>query len=294
MSAMEENSWPAARFEENRKHLHSVAYRILGSLSDADDAVQEAWLRLGRSDATGIDNLAGWLTTVVARVSLDMLRARRARPEEAVGAHIPDPIIHSDRAASAPPEQAAILADSISLALLVVLETLGPTERLAFVLHDMFDVPFDQIASIVGKTPAAARQMVSRARRRVQGAATPPDADLGAQREVVTAFLAAARGGDFDALVRLLDPEVVGRSDLGATARVLRGAEAVARGAIIGSQLSAAAQVVIVNGAPGVVAFNDDGTPRSVVAFTVRKGKITEINVLADPDRLRQLVPSAG
>jgi RNA polymerase sigma factor (sigma-70 family) len=305
--SVDEEGWLAGRFEENRKHLRAVAYRMLGSLSEADDAVQEAWLRLSRSDASSIGNLAGWLTTVVARVSVDMLRARRSRAEEPVGARLPDPIISREDTVgpepAAPtfepvaidarkggnPEQDAIMADSISLALLVVLETLAPSERLAFVLHDMFDVPFDEIAPIMGKTPAAARQLASRARRRVHGASTPPDADISAQREVVAAFLAAARSGDFDALLRMLDPDVVVRADLGTTSQVARGAESAAKGAITGTRLSAAVQLVIVNGAPGIVSFNENGDPRSVVAFTVRRGKITEINVLADPDRLRHL-----
>ena len=286
---------------------------MLGSPSEADDAVQEAWLRLNHSDASSIENLAGWMTTVVARVSLDMLRARRARAEEPVGARVPDPIIWIDdgvdpeQEASTSesvtidsphcgnPEHEAFMADSISLALLVVLETLAPTERLAFVLHDMFDVSFDEIAAIVGKTPAAARQMASRARRRVHGASTPSDANIVAQQEVVAAFLAAAHGGDFDALLRVLDPDVVVRADVGTTSRVVRGAESAAKGAIIGARLTAAAQLVIVNGAPGYVSFNENGEPRAVVAYTVRQGKITEINVLADPDRLRQLdLPGAN
>jgi RNA polymerase sigma factor (sigma-70 family) len=298
---MDESTLLTGRFEENRKHLHSVAYRMLGSLSEADDAVQEAWLRLNRSDASAIENLGGWLTTVVARVCLDMLRTRRSRAENPVGARVPDPIISSRDGvypARVPsitdthgvdPEHAAILSDSVSLALLVVLETLAPSERLAFVLHDMFNVPFDEIAPLVGKTPAAARQMTSRARRRVRGVRTPADADLGAQQEVVTAFLAAARGGDFDALLRLLDPDVVVHGDLGATSSVVRGAASAAKGAIAGGQLTAAARLVLVNGAPGYVAFNQAGEPRAVVAFTVRSGKITEIHVLADPERLRQL-----
>ena len=281
--SVDEGSWLAERFEENRKHLRSVAYRMLGSFSEADDAVQEAWLRLSRSDASSIENLPGWLRTVVARVSLDMLRARRIRTDEPASARVPDPII------STTAEHEAIMADSISLALLVVLETLAPAERLAFVLHDMFDVPFDEIAPIMGKTPAAARQMASRARRRVHGAATPPDADIGAQREVVAAFLAAARGGDFDALLRLLDPDVVVRADLGTTSTVVRGAEAAAKGAITGSKLTATAKFVTVNGAPGFVSFNKNGQPRSLVAFTVRRGRIVEVDVLGDPDRLRQL-----
>jgi RNA polymerase sigma-70 factor (ECF subfamily) len=302
---MDESTVLTGRFEENRKHLHSVAYRMLGSLSEADDAVQEAWLRLNRSDASAIENLGGWLTTVVARVCLDMLRTRRSRAENPVGARVPDPIISSrdgvyparvpqisaatTDSAGVDPEHAAILSDSVSLALLVVLETLAPAERLAFVLHDMFNVSFDEIAPLVGKTPAAARQMTSRARRRVRGVRTPAEADLGAQQEVVTAFLAAARGGDFDALLRLLDPDVVVHGDLGATSSVVRGAASAAKGAIAGGQLTAAARLVLVNGAPGYVAFNQAGEPRAVVAFTVRSGKITGIHVLADPERLRQL-----
>lgn len=304
---MDESNPLAGRFEANRKHLRSVAYRMLGSLSEADDAVQEAWLRLNRSDPRAIENLTGWLTTVVARVCLDMLRARRARAEESVAARVPDPIIESgdsrhpargalsatsaaiDSREAADPEQEAIMADSISLALLVVLETLAPSERLAFVLHDIFSVPFDEIAPIIEKTPAAARQIASRARRRVQGVSSPPDADIGAQQEIVAAFLAAARGGDFDALLRVLDPDVVVRGDLGATASVVRGAEPAAKGAIEGARLTATARSVLVNGTPGYVSFNAQGAPRAVVAFTVRRGKITEINVLADPERLRQL-----
>lgn len=284
MSVDHPSSSLADRFEENRRHLRSVAYRMLGSLSEADDAVQEAWLRLSRSDATAIDNLDGWLTTVVARVCLDMLRARRARAEAPEHPRLPDPIISSDA------EREAVLADSVSLALLVVLETLAPSERLAFVLHDLFDLPFEEIATIVGKTPAAARQIASRARRRVRGSSIPADADLGAQREVVVAFLAAAHDGDFDALLRVLDPDVVVRGDLGPTSSVLReGAEAAAKGAIEGARLTAATQLVLVNGAPGYVSFHDNGEPRAVLAFTVRHGKITEINLLADPERLRQL-----
>jgi len=304
---MDESTLLTGRFEENRKHLHSVAYRMLGSLSEADDAVQEAWLRLNRSEASTIENLGGWLTTVVARVCLDMLRKRRFRAETPVGTRVPDPIISSrgavdparvppisasltiDSDARVDPEHAAILSDSVSLALLVVLETLAPSERLAFVLHDMFNVSFDEIAPLVGKTPAAARQMTSRARRRVRGVNTPADADLGAQREVVAAFLAAARGGDFDALLRLLDPDVVVHGDLGATSSISRGAESAAKGAVAGAQLTAAARLVLVNGAPGYVAFNQNGEPRAVVAFTVRRGTITDIQVLADPERLRQL-----
>src|SRR5438093_6216729 len=225
---MNERDWLAERFEEHRTHLRAVAYRMVGSLSEADDAVQEAWLRLGRTDASEVENLGGWLTTVVARVSLNMLRSRRVRREEPLGVHLPEPIV--DRADGTDPEHEALLADSVGLALLVVLETLAPAERLAFVLHDMFAVPFDEIAAIVGRSPTAARQLASRARRRVRGAAPVPDADLTRQREVVDAFLAAARGGDFDALVAVLDPDVVLRGDRGAVppgaSREVRGARA--------------------------------------------------------------------
>jgi RNA polymerase sigma factor (sigma-70 family) len=308
---LDESSWLAAGFAKNRKQLRSVAYRMLGSLSEADDAVQEAWLRLSRSEASHINNLGGWLTTVVARISLDVLRARRSRIEGSASGRVPDPIIVCDdnvdpgeeasASESTPndtrddvdPEHQAIMAESISLALLVVLETLDPAERLAFVLHDMFDVPFDEIAPIVGKTPAAARQLASRARRRVQGATTPPDADFRAQREVVEAFVAAARGGDLDALLRVLDPDVVVRSDEGARSRVARGAVSLAKGAMIGARLAGTVRMVVVNGAPGFVTVDEKGAPHTVQAFTVRNGRITEICVLADPDRLRQLDLSA-
>jgi RNA polymerase sigma-70 factor (ECF subfamily) len=280
---VDERARLTGRFEEHRRRLLAVAYRMLGSLGEAEDAVQEAWLRLDRSDAGAIDNLPGWLTTVVARVCLDMLKARRVRAEPEVLARLPDPVI------AASPEHDVLLADSISLALLVVLETLAPAERLAFVLHDMFDVPFDEIAPIVGKTPAAARQMVSRARRRVQGVSSPPDADLAAQQEVVAAFLAAARGGDLEALLRVLDPDVVVRGDQGTTSTLVRGAADAARGAIHGARLTATARIVLVNGAPGIVSYDAAGEPHAVVALTVRGGKIVEIDVLADPDRLRRL-----
>ena len=231
---MGEQDWLARRFEEHRPHLRAVAYRMLGSLSEADDAVQEAWLRLSRADTSDVANLGGWLTTVVARVSLNLLRARHSRREEPFGPHIPEPVI--DRADGTDPEHEALLADSVGLALLVVLETLTPAERLAFVLHDMFAVPFDEIAPIVDRSPEAARQLASRARRRIQGEPVTPDADLGRQREVFDAFLAAARGGDFNALVAVLDPDVVVRIDLGAAGlgmvREVRGAEAAARNAL--------------------------------------------------------------
>jgi RNA polymerase sigma factor (sigma-70 family) len=269
-----------------------VAYRMLGSLGEAEDAVQEAWLRLSRSDTSGIENLGGWLTTVVGRVCLDMLRSRRSRREEPLGeplgARFPDPIV--GRQGGIDPEHEALLSDSVGLALLVVLETLSPAERLAFVLHDMFAVPFGEIAPIVGRSPAASRQLASRARRRVRGAATVPDADLNRQREVVDAFLAAARGGDFDALVAVLDPDVVLRSDRGAVpagaSREVRGAPAVARRAA--KERARAARPALVNGAVGVVVA-PRGRLLMVLGFTIRGGKIVEIDAIADPARLRKL-----
>jgi RNA polymerase sigma factor (sigma-70 family) len=264
---------------------------MLGSLSEADDAVQESWLRLSRSNTGGIDNLSGWLTTVVARVCLNMLRSRKSRREEPLGVHVPDPIV--SRADGIDPEQAALLTDSIGLALLVILETLAPDERLAFVLHDMFAVPFDEIAPIVGRSPTAARQLASRARRRVQGSVTVPDADLTRQREVVDAFLAAARTGDLDALLAVLDPDVVIRADRGAVgvggSTVVRGARAVAEGALTFSRLAESARPALVNGAPGIVSWLAGGRPFAVMGFTVTRGKIVEIDILADPARLRRL-----
>jgi RNA polymerase sigma factor (sigma-70 family) len=288
---MDQGDWLADRFEENRPHLRAVAYRMLGSLAEADDAVQEAWLRLSRSEASGIENLGGWLTTVVARVCLNMLHARTSRREEPLEGHVPDPIVSTEDGID--PEHEALLADSVGLALLVVLETLTPAERLAFVLHDMFDVPFDEIAPIVGRSPAAARQLASRARRRVKGAAPVPDADLARQREVIDAFLAAARGGDFDALVAVLDPDVVLRADVGAVpagaSRVVRGAPAVAEQALaFARRLGPFARPALVNGAAGVVAA-PGGRPVSVLGFTVTRGKIVEIDILADPERLSRL-----
>jgi RNA polymerase sigma factor (sigma-70 family) len=288
---MDERDWLADRFEEHRTNLRAVAYRMLGSLAEADDAVQEAWLRLSRSDTNGVENLGGWLTTVVGRVCLDMLRSRRSRREQPLGAHVPDPIVSPEDGIH--PEHEALLAEGVGLALLVVLETLAPAERLAFVLHDMFDVPFDEIAPIVGRSPAAARQLASRARRRVKGAAPIPDADLGRQREVVGAFLAAARGADFDALLAVLDPDVVLRADAGAVpagvSRVIRGAPAVAEQALAFAQrLGPFARPALVNGAAGIVAA-PGGRPVSVLGFTVRGEKIVEIDILADPARLRQL-----
>src|SRR5918998_1185959 len=289
----EHDDWLAQRFEENQTHLRAVAYRMLGSHSEADDAVQEAWLRLSRSDTSGIENLGGWLTTVVGRVCLNMLRSRRSRREEPlgepqVGVHVPDPIV--SRADGIDPEHEALLADSVGLALLVVLETLAPAERVAFVLHDMFSVPFEEIAPIVGRSSTATRQLASRARRRVQGAATSPGADLTRQREVVDAFLAAARGGDFDALVAVLDPDVVLRADSGAVpagaSREVRGAAAVAKRAA--KRRARAARPALVNGAVGVVVA-PRGRLLMVLGFTISGGKIVEIDAIADPERLRQL-----
>jgi RNA polymerase sigma factor (sigma-70 family) len=288
---MDEHEWLAERFEENRRHLRAVAYRMLGSLSEADDALQESWLHLSRSDTSGVENLGGWLTTVVARVCLDMLRSRKSRREEPLDAHVPDPIV--SREDGIDPEHEALLADSVGLALLVVLETLAPAERLAFVLHDMFDVPFDEIAPIVGRSPVAARQLASRARRRVREAAAVPDADLTRQREVVDAFLAAARGGDFDALLAVLDPDIILRADRGAAppgaSRVIHGARAVAEQALIFSRLAGFVRPVLVNGAAGIASWLPGGRLFSVMGFTVARGKIVEIDVLANPERLRQL-----
>jgi RNA polymerase sigma-70 factor (ECF subfamily) len=283
---MNEPDWLAQHFEEHRSHLRAVAYRMLGSLSEADDAVQEAWLRLSRSDSAQIENLGGWLTTVVARVSLNMLRSRSTRREEPLEGRIPDPII--DRPDGTDPEHEALLADSVGLALLVVLQTLSPAERLAFVLHDMFAVPFDEIAPIVDRSPTATRQLASRARRRVQGERLMPDPDLERQREVVDAFLAASRDGDFDALVNVLDPDVVLRHDLGDGVRELRGAEAVARQARSVSRMGLVVHRALINGAAGIVTTRD-GRPFSVGAFTVRDGRIVEVEFLGDPARLAEL-----
>ena len=292
----EHDEWLVERFEEHRPRLRSVAYRMLGSTSEAEDAVQEAWLRLSRLGASGIDNLGGWLTTVVARVCLNMLRSRRSRREEALegplgeplGAHVPDPIV--GRLDGADPEHEALLADGVGLALLVVLETLSPAERLAFVLHDTFGVPFAEIAPIVGRSPAAARQLASRARNRVRGAAPAPETNLARQREVVDAFLAASRGGDFGALLAVLDPEVVLRADNGAAgaSRLVRGARAVANQALTYSRLAPFSQPALVNGAAGAVTA-PGGVPRAIMGFTVARGKIVEIDILADPERLGRL-----
>ncbi|MDT5035185.1 MAG: hypothetical protein QOE03_370 [Micromonosporaceae bacterium] len=279
---MDDHDWLAERFEENRTRLRAVAFRILGSRSDADDAVQEAWLRLSRSDADDIENLGGWLTTVVARLSLNMLQTRTSRREEPQGAYLPAEV--AGRADTAHPEDEALLADSVGPALLVILDTLDPAERLAFVLHDMFAVPFNEIAPIVGRSPAAARQLASRARRRVQGADTPAGADRARQREIVAAFLAASRNGQFDALLALLHPTVVLRADdvavrMGAAAEVL-GASAVAQ---TFSGRARAAQPALIDGAPGAV-WAVDGQPRVAFEFTITDGKIAAIDMISDPE----------
>jgi RNA polymerase sigma-70 factor, ECF subfamily len=284
---MDERDRLAEQFEEHRGHLRAVAYKMLGSLSEADDAVQESWLRLSRSDASEVENLRAWLTTVVARVSLNVLRSRRTRREEALDVRVPDPVVTADDGTQ--PEHEALLADSVGLALLVVLDTLGPAERLAFVLHDMFGVPFDEIAGMVDRSPAAARQLASRARRRVQGAAPAPDADLAAQRRVVDAFFAAARDGDFDALVAVLHPDVVSRGDGGPGASaVTRGAREVAARALTYARLAPFVRPALVNGAAGAVVA-PRGEPFSVMGFTVVGGRIVEIDAITDPARLRAL-----
>jgi RNA polymerase sigma factor (sigma-70 family) len=281
----------ATAFETNRGRLRAIAYRMLGSLSDADDAVQETWLRLSRSDPDGLANLGGWLTTVVSRICLDMLRSRSARREEPLGEHLPDPVVGS--LDSADPEQETELADAVGMALLVVLDKLTPAERLAFVLHDMFAVPFDDIAAIVGRSPSAAAQLASRGRRRVRGSAEAKDTSLARQRQVVGAWIAAARGGRFDALLTLLDPDVVVRIDLGALPagglREVRGA-AQAVGLAASYRRSAPfAHAALVCGSAGIVVGAEDGQPASVMAFTFAAGKITEIYILADRDRLAGL-----
>ncbi len=285
--------WLAGQFEQHRARLRAVAYRMLGSFSEADDAVQDAWLRLSRADTSEVENLGAWLTTVVARVALNMLRARKSRREQPLDVHVPDPIV--DPLDGSDPEHEALLADSVGLALLVVLDTLAPPERLAFVLHDMFAVPFEQIAAIVDRSPAATRQLASRARRRVRGHAPAADAELPAQWEVLDAFLAVARGGDFEALVAVLDPDVVLRADGGASglSRQVRGAEAVASGALTFSRMDLTVRRVLVNGAPGTVALHD-GKPFSVSAITVRGGRIVAIDILSDPARLARLALPLG
>jgi len=290
---MKDQQWLAERFEQHRGRLRAVAYRMLGSLTEADDAVQEAWLRLARADASGVENLGAWLTTIVARVSLNMLRARHGRPEEPLGPYVPEPVI--DPAEGTSPEHEALLADGVGLALMVVLQELSPAERLAYVLHDMFDMPFDEIAPIVERSPQAARQLASRARRRVRGAALPDGSGLAAQRAAVDAFLAASRDGDFDALIAVLHPDVVYRADRGAAAGgsvEVRGAGTVAGQAAAFSQRGLLIRPVLINGTPGVISSRD-GRPVSVIGFTVTAGKITEIDIIVDPDRLRQLDLSA-
>jgi RNA polymerase sigma-70 factor (ECF subfamily) len=281
---MDEHDWLAERFEAHRPRLRAVAFRMLGSTSEADDAVQEAWIRLSHSNAGEIDNFEAWLVTVVGRVALNMLRSRKTRREESLDLRQPDPIV--DRADGVNPEHAVLLADSVSLALLVVLETLTPPERVAFVLHDVFAMPFDEIAPIVDRSPEAARQLASRARRRIQPERTVPDVDPIMQREVVDAFLAAAHEGDFDRLVAVLDPDVVLRADFGPVggSRELHGAAAVAGQAM--SYRDVEIRPVLINGVAGIVTFRE-GQPASVGAFTVRNGKIVELDFLADPERLR-------
>jgi RNA polymerase sigma factor (sigma-70 family) len=288
---MDEREWLVERFEEHRPHLRAVAYRMLGSLAEADEAVQDAWLRVSRAGADGIENLRGWLTTIVARVCLNALQARKARPEDPSGVHLPDPIVRC--AGALDPEYDVLMADSVGLALQIVLDTLSPAERLAFVLHDMFDVPFDKIGPMVGRSATAARQLASRARRRVHGASVPaPDPDLARQREVIDAFFAAARGGDFDALVAVLDPNVVLRSDGGEKRRavsfVRRGASEVARTALGSAQPLAVLHPVLVNGTAGTLAMIK-GRPFALMGFTVARGKIVAIDCLLDPERLARL-----
>src|SRR3984893_4851266 len=282
---MSKQDWLSQRCEQHRRRLRAVAYRMLGSVSEAEDAVQEAWLRLSGSEPGEIENLSGWLTTVVARGSLNMLRSRAVRREEPLSPHLPDPIV--DRADGIDPEHEALLADSVGLALLVVLETLTPPERLTFVLHDMFGVPFEEIASLIDRSPQAARQLASRARRRVRAQPTTPDVDVSAQREVVNALVAAAREGDFDALVATLDPDVVLRADGGTALAALsaegHGAPAVAGHAGLWSEVELGFQLAMVNGAAGVV-VSRDGAVFAVVSVLVRNGKITEMDFLADPD----------
>jgi RNA polymerase sigma-70 factor (ECF subfamily) len=286
---MSDQDWLAERFEQHRTRLRAVAYRMLGSLSEADDAVQEAWLRLSSADSGHVDDLGAWLTTVVARICLNALRSRAARREEPIGAHLPDPIVSAPDVVN--PEDEALIADSVGLAVLIVLDTLAPAERLAFVLHDVFDVPFEQIASIIDRSEAAARQLASRARRRLRTTPTP-DADLARQWELVDAFLAASREGDFDALLAVLDPDVVLRVDAGATgpdaSLILRGAQTVGSRAVEFERIAYVARPALVNGAPGGVVFTGE-KPYSVVGFTVARGKIVEMNILADPARLQSL-----
>jgi RNA polymerase sigma-70 factor (ECF subfamily) len=297
---MSENLWLADRFEEHRGHLRAVAYRMLGSVAEADDAVQDTWLRLSRADRSDVENLGAWLTTVVARVCLNMLRSRNHRREDAYGVHVPDPILTGG---AGQPEEEALLADSIGLALLVVLDTLTPAERLSFVLHDMFQLPFEEIAPMVGRTPQAARQLASRARRRVRGADVPrPDPDLARQREVVDAFFQAARNADFEHLVAVLSPDVVFRTDAGAGRQAsveLHGATTVARHALSGITSSLQRPAVhlrpaLVNGAAGMIVTTLSGRPVTVIGFTVTEGRIAEIDAVSDPDRVRAIVEAGA
>jgi RNA polymerase sigma factor (sigma-70 family) len=288
---MSENDTLAAQFEEYRRHLRAVAYRMLGSIEEAEDAVQDAWLRLSRSNAAEIENLGGWLTTVVARVCLNNLRARNVRREESLDTRLPDPVVQS--VGDLPPEEEAVLADSVGLALLVVLDTLTPAERLSFVLHDMFDLPFEEVAPMVGRTPAAARQLASRARRRVRGADLPaPDSDLTVQRRVVDAFYAAARNGDFEGLVKVLDPDVVLRVDggpeLARASGVVRGAAAVAGQAMIGARPETELWPALVNGSAGAV-VTVRGRPFVVMGFTVVRGRIAEIDIVGGSQRVARV-----
>jgi RNA polymerase sigma-70 factor (ECF subfamily) len=288
---MTENQWLAEQFEQHRARLRGVAYRMLGSLTEADDAVQDAWVRVDRAGADDVENMGAWLTTIVARVCLNMLRSRNVRPEESLDAHLPDPIVSP--VGELQPEEEALLADSVGLALQVVLDTLTPAERLSFVLHDMFALPFEEIAPMVGRSPDAARQLASRARRRVKGADVGATAaDLARQHEVVDAFFAAARRGDFEALVALLDPDVVLRADFGgrrtALPTMVRGAEAVANQARVGANPNAVLNPALVNGGPGVV-ITLKGRPLAIMAFEFVNGKIVEIDVINDPDRVRRL-----
>ena len=287
---MDDRDWLAERFEQDRARLRGVAYRMLGSLTEADDAVQEAWIRLARSDADAIQNLSGWLTTVVGRVCLDMLRTRRSRREEPLEFHVPDPVV--EPATTTDPEHAAVLADSVGLALLLVLDTLAPAERLAFVLHDMFDVPFADIAPMLDRSIDATKMLASRARRRLREQTPTPDPDLGEQRKVVDAFFAAARAGDFAALVDVLAPDILLRADGGPSqpdlSALVRGAESVARRALMFANPNAVLNPALVNGAAGVV-VTVDGRPFSVMCFTVIDGRVAAIDALADPDRLNTL-----
>src|SRR3954470_3166065 len=285
---MDDEEFLAGQFEQHRAHLRAVSYRMLGSLSEAEDAVQEAWLRLSRSDAEEIENLGGWLTTVVARVCLNMLRARKTRGEEPLDERLPDPVV--ERIDGGHPEHEAMLADSVGLALLVVLEALTPPERLAFVLHDMFAVRFEEIGQILDRSPQAARQLANRARKKIQAERTEPDPDLDTQREVLDAFLAAAREGDFERLVAVLDPDVVVRADFGprAPSQLIRGAEAVASNALMFQRLGLEVRRALINGTMGAVSMRD-GKPFSVGAVTVQNGKIVEMDFLVDPERLAKV-----